>query len=57
MNIFLRESINAYLNFPEDEFALTTKIRKEYIKALQKADYLDYKPLIELHKKYLSFFE
>ena len=57
VNIFLRDNLNAYLDFPEDELVLTTTIRIEYIKALQKADDLDYKPLIKLHKKYLKNFE
>ncbi len=57
VNIFLRDNLNAYIDFPEDELALTTTIRIEYIKALQKADDLDYKPLIELHKKYLKNFD
>jgi len=57
VNIFLRYNLNAYLDFPEDELALTTTIRIEYIKALQKADDLDYKPLIKIHEKYLKNFE
>lgn len=57
VNIFLRDNMNAFLDFPEDEFVLTTTIRKEYIEALQKADYLEYKPLVELHKKFLSYYK
>ncbi len=56
VNIFLIEHMNSYLDFPEDELILTTEIRKTYIQALQKADNLDYEPLINFHKKYLSDF-
>ena len=56
VNIFLIEHMNSYLDFPEDELILTTEIRKTYIQALQKADNLDYEPLINFHKKHLSNF-
>ena len=56
VNLFLIEHLNSYLDFPEDELLLTTKIRKAYIEALREADNLDYRPLIDLHKKYISNF-
>jgi Fic-DOC domain mobile mystery protein B len=56
VNLFLKDHLNAYLDFPEDELLLTTKIRKIYIKALKEADDLNYKPLIDFHKKYISSF-
>lgn len=57
INLFLKEYLNSYLDFPEDELLLTTTIRKRYIETLQQADSLNYHPLIELHKKYISNFE
>ena len=56
MNLFLKDYLNSYLEFPEDDLLLTTEIRKTYIKALQKADNLDYQPLIDFQKKYISNF-
>ena len=56
VNLFLKEHLNSYINFPEDELLLTTSIRKTYIKALQEADNLNYGPLIDLQKKYVSKF-
>lgn len=56
VNLFLKEHLDSYINFPEDELLLTTSIRKTYIKALQEADNLDYGPLIDLQKKYISKF-
>ncbi len=54
VNLFLKDNLNSYLDFPEDELLLTTSIRKTYIKALQEADNLNYGLLIDLHKKYIS---
>jgi Fic-DOC domain mobile mystery protein B len=54
VNLFLKDHIDSYLDFPEDELLLMTKIRKSYIAALQAADSLNYMPLIDLHKKYIS---
>ncbi len=56
-NLFLKDNLNSYLEFPENELILTTKIRKTYIKALQEADNLNYQPLLDLHKKYISYFK
>jgi Fic-DOC domain mobile mystery protein B len=56
VNLFLKEHLDSYINFPEDELLLTTSIRKTYIKALQEADNLDYGLLIDLQKKYISKF-
>ncbi len=56
-NLFLKDNLNSYLEFPENEVILTTVIRKTYIKALQEADNLNYQPLIDLHKKYISYFK
>jgi Fic-DOC domain mobile mystery protein B len=56
VNLFLKDHFGSYLDFPEDELLLTTEIRKIYIKALKKADDLNYKPLIDFHKKYISSF-
>lgn len=56
VNLFLIEHLNSYLDFPEDELLLSSKIRKAYIRALQEADNLNYGPLFELHKKYISDF-
>ena len=56
VNLFLKDHLNAYLDFPEDELLLTTKIRKNYIEALKEADDLNYKPLIDFHEKYISSF-
>lgn len=54
VNLFLKDNLNSYLDFPEDELLITTSIRKIYIKALQEADNLNYGLLIDLHKKYIS---
>ena len=56
VNLFLKEHLNSYINFPEDELLLTTSIRKTYIKALQEADKLNFGPLVDLQKKYISKF-
>jgi Fic-DOC domain mobile mystery protein B len=56
VNLFLKDYLNSYLEFPEDELLLTTEIRETYIKALQRADNLDYQPLIDFQKKYISNF-
>jgi Fic-DOC domain mobile mystery protein B len=56
-NLFLKDNLNAYLEFPENELFLTITIRNTYIKALQEADTLNYQPLIDLHKKYISYFK
>lgn len=56
VNLFLKEHLNSYLDFPEDELLLTTAIRKDYIKALKEADNLNYEPLIDFHRKYISNF-
>jgi Fic family protein len=56
VNLFLKEHLDSYIIFPEDELLLTTAIRKTYIKALQEADNLNYGPLIDLQKKYISKF-
>jgi Fic-DOC domain mobile mystery protein B len=54
VNVFLKDYLDSFLNFPEDRLLLTTEIRTLYIAALREADSLNYKPLIELHKKYIS---
>ena len=56
VNLFLKDHLGSYLDFPEDELLLLTTIRKSYISALREADGLNYKPLIDLHKKYISNF-
>jgi len=56
VNLFLKEHLNSYINFPENELLLTTSIRKTYIKALQEADHLNFGPLVDLQKKYISKF-
>lgn len=56
VNVFLINHLNSYLKFPENELILTTTVRKKYIAALQYADSLNYKPLIDFHKDYLSDF-
>jgi Fic-DOC domain mobile mystery protein B len=35
VNLFLIEQLNSYLDFPEDELILTTKIRKTYIHCMR----------------------
>ena len=54
VNLFLIRHMNSYLNFPENELILKTNIREAYIKGLQEAENLNYEPLINFHKKYLS---
>jgi hypothetical protein len=54
VNLFLKDNMNSYLNFPESELLLTTEVRKAYITALQMADNLNHQPLISFHKKYIS---
>jgi Fic-DOC domain mobile mystery protein B len=54
VNLFLKDHMNSYLNFPESELLLATEVRKAYITALQMADNLNYQPLISFHKKYIS---
>ena len=54
VNLFLKEQFNSYLDFPENEIILATKIRKIYIQALQEADKLNYDPLINFHRRYIS---
>jgi len=55
-NLFLKERLNSYIDFPEDELLLTTTIRKTYIQTLRQADNLNYEPLIAFQKKYISSF-
>jgi Fic-DOC domain mobile mystery protein B len=57
VNLFLKEKLNAYLNFPEDEITSIPELRKKYIAALKEADSLNYQSLIELHHKYILNFE
>jgi len=54
VNLFLKDQLNSYLDFPENELLLTTEVRKAYIKALQMADNFNYQPLIRFHEKYIS---
>jgi Fic-DOC domain mobile mystery protein B len=54
VNLFLKDHMNSYLDFPENELLLTTEVRKAYIKALQMADNFNYQPLIRFHEKYIS---
>jgi Fic-DOC domain mobile mystery protein B len=54
VNLFLKDHMHSFIDFPEDALLLTTTIRKAYIKALQDADNLNFAPLIELQKKYIS---
>lgn len=56
VNLFLQDHLGYYLDFPEDKLLLSTGIRKSYISALREADGSNYKPLIDLHKKYISNF-
>ena len=56
VNFFLKERLNSFIRFPEDELLLTTEIRKRYIRALQAADELDYGPLIEIHREFIAPF-
>lgn len=53
-NIFLKQAIGQVVYWPENELFIATKFRSDYILALQSADYLNYNPLITLHKIYLK---
>jgi len=56
VNLFLKDQFDSYLDFPEDEIILISETRKVYIQALQEADKLNYNPLINFHKRYISNF-
>jgi Fic-DOC domain mobile mystery protein B len=52
-NIYLRQKLNKYVVWPEDDLFISSEFRKTYISALQDADGQNYQRLIDLHKKYL----
>ncbi|MCX6564220.1 MAG: mobile mystery protein B [Candidatus Aminicenantes bacterium] len=54
VNLFLKEHMNSFIRFPEDELLLTTEIRNRFIRALQAADKSDYGPLIEFHREFIA---
>jgi Fic-DOC domain mobile mystery protein B len=56
VNLFLKEHMNSFIRFPEDELLLTTEIRNRFIRALQVADKSDYGPLIEFHREFIAPF-
>jgi len=56
VNFFLKEHLNSFIRFPEDELLLTTEIRNRFIRALQAADKSDYGPLIEFHREFIAPF-
>jgi Fic-DOC domain mobile mystery protein B len=56
VNLFLKEHMNSFIRFPEDELLLTTEIRNKFIRALQAADKSDYGPLIEFHREFIAPF-
>jgi Fic-DOC domain mobile mystery protein B len=56
VNLFLKEQMNSFIRFPEDELLLTTEIRNKFIRALQAADKLDYGLLIEFHREFIAPF-
>lgn len=54
VNLFLRDKLDSYIHFPEDDLRVATEIRARYIRALQSADHLDYGPLIALHREFIG---
>ena len=54
VSLFLKDKMNSYLHFPEDDLFVATEIRTRYIRALQAADHLDYGPLIALHREFIG---
>jgi len=54
VNLFLRDKLDSYIHFPEDDLRVATEIRVRYIQALQSADHLDYGPLIALHRDFIG---
>ena len=56
VNLFLKEQMNSFIRFPEDELLLTTEIRNRFIRALQAADKSDCGPLIEFHREFIAPF-
>ena len=51
-NIWLKLHDGSLTVWPEEAVGQTSVIRDEYLTAIKKADQMDYKPLIELHKRF-----
>jgi Fic-DOC domain mobile mystery protein B len=54
VNLFLKERLDSFIRFPEDDLLLATDIRKRYIQALQAADRSDLGPLLALHREFMG---
>jgi len=56
VNLLLKSHSGLILKFPENDLILSTKIRDNYITALELADKNDFSNLIDFHKKYITEF-
>ncbi len=53
-NIFMKQSVDKLTIWPEETVGNASVIRDEYLAAVRLADGGDYKPLIDLHRRYTS---
>lgn len=49
-NLYLKWHGTSIVNWPENEFLVSSSFRKEYVSALQKADRGDFSALIKIHR-------
>jgi Fic-DOC domain mobile mystery protein B len=52
-NLYLKNKLDQFIVWPEDDLFIENELRAIYIKALQAADKGNYLPLIKLHNQYL----
>jgi len=53
-NIFLKQSVDKVTIWPEETVGHASVIRAEYLAAVRAADGGDYRPLIDLHRRYMQ---
>jgi Fic-DOC domain mobile mystery protein B len=53
-NIWLRLNDHSAINWPEAVIGTESTIRTEYIAAIQQADAGEFRPLIEIHRRYVT---
>lgn len=53
-NIFLKQVMNSYIDWPEIDLRTTSGVKAKYIQSIIEADNLNYTSLQELHLKYLK---
>jgi len=52
-NIWLKQTEDKFVRWPEDTIACLSPIREEYLVAIKAADEYDFAPLIDLHERFL----